>query len=58
MLFIGFVTSAEAERHMFVIANDGDGYGIDRCPAGGDKCGAAVANAYCRSRRYAQETSY
>ena len=43
---------------MFIIANDGDGYGIDRCLASGDKCGAAVANAYCKTHEFAQAASY
>jgi len=52
------VTSAQAERRMFIIADDGDGYGIDRCLASGDKCGASVANAYCKTHEFAQATSY
>lgn len=52
------VTSAQAERRMFIIANDGDGYGIDRCLAAGDKCGAAAANAYCHTHQFASATSY
>ena len=36
---------------MFIIANDGDGYGVDRCLASGAKCGAVAANAYCRTPR-------
>jgi hypothetical protein len=51
-------TSAQAERRMFIIANDGDGYGIDRCLASGDKCGAAAANAYCRTHQFASAASY
>ena len=35
---------------MFIIANDADGYGVDRCLASGDKCGAAAANAYCKTQ--------
>jgi hypothetical protein len=50
--------SAQAERRMFIIANDGDGYGIDRCLASGDKCGAAAANAYCRTHQFASAASY
>ena len=46
ILCISFAGSAQAERRMFIIANDGDGYGIDRCLSSGDKCGAAAANAY------------
>ena len=37
---------------IFIIANNPDGYGIDRCLASGAACGAAAANAYCRSRDF------
>jgi len=50
--------SAFAEKRMFIIANNADGYGVDRCLAAGDKCGAAVASAYCRSRDFSQAVSY
>ena len=41
MLCLGLATSANAERRMFIVANDSDGYGIDRCLAFGGKmrCG-------------------
>jgi hypothetical protein len=39
MLCLGLATSANAERRMFIVANDADGYGIDRCLAFGEKCG-------------------
>jgi hypothetical protein len=58
VLCIGFVGSAQAERRMFIIANDGDGYGIDRCLASGDKCGAAAANSYCKTHEFAEAASY
>ncbi|HEX3503900.1 MAG TPA: hypothetical protein VHU22_10970 [Xanthobacteraceae bacterium] len=50
--------SAEAEKRVFIIANDGDGYGVDNCLASGGPCGAAVANSYCHSREFAQATSF
>jgi len=50
--------SAEAEKRVFIIANDGDGFGIDNCLAAGGPCGAAVANSYCHSREFAQATSF
>jgi len=50
--------SASAEKRLFIIANDGDGYGVDRCLASGGPCGAAVANSYCHSREFAQATSF
>ena len=55
---LGFVQAAQAERRMFVIANDAAGYGVDRCLASGAKCGAAAATAYCKSQSFAQAMSY
>jgi len=51
-------TAAQAEKRMFIIANNGDGYGVDRCLASGAACGEAAANSYCRSREFAQALSY
>ena len=51
-------TSASAERRMFIIANNANGYGVDRCLASGAVCGAPVATAYCRSREFNQAVSY
>ena len=48
----------QAERHIFVIANDADGYGVDRCLASNAACGTPVANAYCHSHEYAQAVSF
>jgi hypothetical protein len=50
--------SAQAERRIFIIANNAEGYGVDRCLATGASCGAAVATAYCRSRDFAQAQSF
>ena len=50
--------AAQAEKRLFIIANDADGYGIDRCLASGAECGTAVANLYCKSRDYAQALSF
>lgn len=49
---------ARAEQHMFLVANDADGYGIDRCLASGEKCGAAAANAYCRTQAFTAAARY
>jgi hypothetical protein len=51
-------TSASAERRMFIIANNPNGYGVDRCLASGATCGAAMAAAYCRSREFSHAVSY
>src|ERR1700746_1823694 len=48
----------QAERHIFVIANDADAYGADRCLAASAACGTAGANAYCHSHEYAQALSF
>ena len=50
--------SAQAERRMFIISTNADGYGVDRCLASGEKCGAAAAAAYCRTRQFADAASF
>ncbi len=50
--------NAQAERRLFIIANDAGSYGVDRCLATGAKCGAAAANAYCKTREFAEAASY
>jgi hypothetical protein len=51
-------TAVSAETRVFIIANHADGYGVDQCLAKGDKCGAHAASSYCRSRDFAQASSY
>src|SRR5438132_746061 len=43
---------AFADSRTFIIANESDGYGVDQCLAKGDRCGAPMANAYCRQRDF------
>src|SRR5262245_52239773 len=50
--------SAHAEKRIFIIANNPDGYGVDRCLSSGASCGAAVATAYCQSRDYVRAASF
>jgi hypothetical protein len=50
--------AASAEKRTFIIANNADGYGVDRCLATGASCGVAVATAYCKSRDYVQAASF
>ena len=50
--------AAQAEKRVFIIANNADGYGVDRCLDLGRPCGTAVANSYCHSREFAQATSF
>ena len=58
LLSFAFVASSRAEQQRFLVGNDADGYGIDRCLALGEKCGLAAANAYCRTREFAVAASY
>jgi hypothetical protein len=58
ILCLCLVHAAQAERRMFIIGTDTGGYGIDRCLAAGNKCGAAAANAYCRGHQFATAASY
>ena len=51
-------SAAQAEKRIFIVANNADGYGVDRCLASGEKCGTAAAMAYCQSRSFAQATSF
>ena len=50
--------AAHAERRMFIIANDADGYGIDRCLSSGAACGDTVANSYCHAHEFTQALSF
>jgi hypothetical protein len=48
----------QADRQIFVIANDADAYGVDRCLVSNAACGRTVANAYCHSHEYGQALSF
>ena len=52
------VVAAAAETQVFIVANNADGYGVDRCLATGASCGAPVATAYCQARDFAQARSF
>jgi hypothetical protein len=58
LLCVSQAPCAHAERRIFIVANDADGYGVDRCLASGEKCGAAAANAYCKTQAFAQAATY
>ena len=51
-------SAALADSRVFIIENQADGYGVDQCLAKGEKCGAHAALSYCRSRDFAQASSY
>jgi hypothetical protein len=50
--------AAHAEKRVFIVANNADEYGVDRCLATGAACGTTVANSYCRAREFAQALSF
>jgi hypothetical protein len=50
--------AAHADKRMFIVANDADGYGVDRCLSSSAPCGTAVANSYCHSHEYEQALSF
>jgi hypothetical protein len=50
--------AAHAEKRLFIIANQADGYGVDNCLATGAPCGRPIANSYCRSHQFAQALSF
>ncbi len=49
---------AAAENRVFIIANNADGYGVDRCLATGERCGVTVATAYCQSQSFTLAKSF
>ena len=51
-------TAAQAEKRTFIIANNADGYGVDRCLATGAQCGNVVATSYCQSQSFATAQSF
>ena len=51
-------SAAAADSRVFIIENQADGYGVDQCLANSEKCGAHAALSYCRSRDFAEASSY
>lgn len=58
LLLAAASAAGAAESRMFIIANQPDGYGVDRCLSEGAACGKAAATAYCESRSYASVASF
>ena len=60
LIGLSLLSAAQAagDRRMFIIPNDADGYGVDRCLANSENCGRAAANSYCQSHQFAQAASY
>lgn len=58
VLVLCLIGSAHAERRMFIVASNADGYGVDRCLEAGEKCGAAIAAAYCKTHQFTAAASF
>jgi hypothetical protein len=50
--------SASAEKRLFIVANNADAYGVDRCLTTGESCGNVVATSYCHSHEYEHALSF
>jgi hypothetical protein len=50
--------AAQAEKRVFIVASDGDGYGVDRCLSSGGACGETVANSVCHAHEFTQALSF
>ena len=50
--------NVRAEDRTFIVPNNPEGYGVDRCLANGEQCGAPVATAYCQSQSFARANSF
>lgn len=56
--FLSAASGAAADRRVFIVANQPDGYGIDQCLANGERCGAPAARAYCQSNDFKTASAY
>jgi hypothetical protein len=55
---LGTLAAAQAEKRIFIIANNADDYGVDRCLASGSACGTAAASAYCQTHAFSKALSF
>lgn len=57
VLVVG-ASAAQAEKRIFIVANNADGYGVDRCLANGAKCGQSLATHFCKIRDFKRAVSF
>ncbi len=55
---IGSFSAAQAEKRIFIIGSNADGYRIDQCLATGAGCGNAAATAFCKGRAFRHAVSF
>jgi len=51
-------SAAQAEKRIFIVANNPDGYGVDRCLSRGERCGQALATHFCQIRDFRRALSF
>ena len=49
---------AQSETRIFIVSSHANDYRAARCVTEGEKCGEAMASAYCRSREFARAISH
>ena len=57
-LAVCWASSALADSRVFIVANQPDGYGVDKCLADGAKCGSYAAQTYCQTRDFTRATAF
>jgi hypothetical protein len=55
---VAALAPAQAEKRIFIIANNADDYGVDRCLASGSACGTAAASADCQTHAFSKALSF
>ena len=58
LALVSGVASAQAEQRIFIVSSYSNDYRAARCVIDSEKCGEAMAAAYCKSREYARAISY
>ena len=57
LAIVAAASSVRAETRIFLL-DSSDGYGVDRCLAAGEPCGAAAAAALCQARQYVKAVDF
>ena len=52
------LSPAQAEKRVFIVTSNANGYGVDRCLISGGKSGNAVAASYCHSKEFSKALSF
>ena len=58
MALVSGVASAQEQKRIFIVTSNSGDYRAGRCLENGEKCSAAMAAAFCKSRDYKHALSY